>query len=68
MKFQQDGITFTADRGFARAVKDGAELWSVIDCFVKTKPTKEAVIRLHNFFKTLARCCRDTGNEEEGKE
>lgn len=49
--FTENGVHFHAQKGSAYAEKDGKELWSAMDVFVKGKPTKEAVLKLHNFIQ-----------------
>jgi hypothetical protein len=53
LEFTEDGIKYTADKGWARAddlKKKGVCRWEAQRVFVKEKPTKEKVIALHKDF------------------
>lgn len=44
IEFEENGVRYCAGKGFARAEKDGKEIWSALDVFQKAEPTKENVL------------------------
>jgi hypothetical protein len=47
LDFEKDGIKFHAENGWAKAEKDGKELWRSLDVFKDNPPTEELVLGLH---------------------
>ena len=53
LEFTEDGIKYTADKGWARADdlnKKGVCRWEAQRVFLKEKPTKERVVALYKAF------------------
>ena len=61
LEFIENGIQYVAGKGFAYAEKDGKKIWSAMDVFRTTAPTKELVLTLDNL---CTKAYEDYKNEE----
>ena len=63
--FTENGIHYHAEKGFAFADKNGQKLWSAMDVFQTTPPTKELVLKLNDFFvNQFDKAFNDSDNED----
>ena len=63
--FTEGEIHYHAEKGFAFADKNGQKLWSAMDVFQTTAPTKELVLKLNDFFVNhFDEAFNDSDNEE----
>ena len=62
LDFEENGVKYHAEKGFAYAEKDGKQLWSALDVFRTTIPTRESVLVLN---KIVDAECDTKGFESE---
>lgn len=52
LDFEDNGIKYHAEKGFAYAEKNGEELWSAMDVFRNTIATRKTVLALGKAIET----------------